>query len=549
MRSRALIAAVGVGVIGLAATAGRAGASAHDEAVHVERAAISVEEGETAEVTVVRSAARNIARVTVVVGDDVTHLVLMPGETMATVSVPTTEDLLGEPDEVIPVRLEAEHARATAPSAATITVHDDDGAADADRDGIIDLVEILAGLDPFDADQDANGRTDGADLCLRDDPGSDQPFVDADRDVLADSFEVRLGTSTADVDTDDDGLWDRDEVCGLQTHPLLADPDGDGLDDNDETLRYRTLPFDPDTDDDGIGDGAEVAAGTQPRDPDTDGDGVLDGADPEPRFDGPGDQDGDGLTGDEERVLGTDPEEADSDGDGLSDGEEVRVTGTDPLDGDTDGDLLGDGSEVELLGTDPLDLDTDDDGRTDGEEVLPFATFRSDPLDPDTDDDGFGDREEVDAGTDPGDPERYPGAPPPPPPPPPPDAEPEPDPAADTDRDCVPDVTEDRWGYDPAVADADHDADGFASCDEVAAGTDPLDRGSYPGAPPPPPPSEEDPYADTDGDCIADADEEALGADPRTAEDHDGDGASTCDELAHGTDPFDPASMPGPPRR
>ncbi len=70
--------------------------------------------------------------------------------------------------------------------------------------------------------------------------------------------------------------------------------------------------------------------------------------------DGSGDADSDALTDADELGAGTDPTEPDTDSDGLSDGEEVNTHGTDPLDADTDGDSASDGQEV-AAGTDPLD--------------------------------------------------------------------------------------------------------------------------------------------------------------------------------------------------
>jgi hypothetical protein len=117
------------------------------------------------------------------------------------------------------------------------------------------------------------------------------------------------------------------------------------------------------------------------------------------------DSDGDGLTDEEEIALGTDPFNPDTDDDGINDGDEVEL-GTDPLNPDTDGDILYDGGEL-IYGTDPLNPDTDGDGLTDGEEVYFYNT---DPLNPDTDGDGWTDYEEVVAGTDPLDPNDFPGS-------------------------------------------------------------------------------------------------------------------------------------------
>ncbi len=77
---------------------------------------------------------------------------------------------------------------------------------------------------------------------------------------------------------------------------------------------------------------------------------------------------------------------------------------------DPDLDMLSSYSETRIYFSDPEDPDTDKDGLSDGDEVLNYGT---DPLDTDTDGDGFFDGIEVASGTDPLDPNNYPGAQPP----------------------------------------------------------------------------------------------------------------------------------------
>lgn len=83
---------------------------------------------------------------------------------------------------------------------------------DSDGDGILDDVEVAAGLDP-------NNPVDG-----REDP---------DRDGLSNREELAIGTSIRVADTDGDGISDGEEVVagadGYITNPLLADTDGDGV--------------------------------------------------------------------------------------------------------------------------------------------------------------------------------------------------------------------------------------------------------------------------------------------------------------------------------
>lgn len=154
------------------------------------------------------------------------------------------------------------------------------------------------------------------------------------------------------------------------------------------------------------------------------------------------DPDDDGLPTDEELVLGTDPDDGDSDDDGLGDGDEVDVWGTDPTASDTDGDGLLDGTEAGVgygdvpddtdLGvfvadedpsttTDPTASDSDGGGLDDGDEDLDLDgeidVGEKDPSDPsddttpfDSDGDGYSDEEEEDAGTDPYDPDSFPGS-------------------------------------------------------------------------------------------------------------------------------------------
>lgn len=92
------------------------------------------------------------------------------------------------------------------------------------------------------------------------------------------------------------------------------------------------------------------------------------------------DADGDGLSdADETTVHGTLPGNPDSDGDNLSDGDEIHVHGTNPVLADSDGDNLDDDDEILVHGTDPNATDTDSDG-TDDDVELAAGT---DPLDPD----------------------------------------------------------------------------------------------------------------------------------------------------------------------
>ncbi len=92
------------------------------------------------------------------------------------------------------------------------------------------------------------------------DPGTIQysggPLVDTDGDGLPDVVEIYIGTNPYNADTDNDGLTDG--------HGFSEDLDNDGFVDPGESD-----PLDPDTDDDGILDGTEKGL-TAPETPDTD---------------------------------------------------------------------------------------------------------------------------------------------------------------------------------------------------------------------------------------------------------------------------------------
>ncbi len=88
-----------------------------------------------------------------------------------------------------------------------------DGVLDSDRDGIMDMLELRAGLDPLD-------------------PADAQQ--DFDNDGLTNAQEAAAGTNVRDADSDDDGLTDAQEVNLYGTNPLNADTDGDKIADGIE---------------------------------------------------------------------------------------------------------------------------------------------------------------------------------------------------------------------------------------------------------------------------------------------------------------------------
>ena len=102
---------------------------------------------------------------------------------------------------------------------------------------------------------------------------SAHPTNDLDSDGLQDLYEFRAGLNPLNGDQDQDGLTDGDEVFVWNSDPRLKDSDGDGIDDFDEvnTLNgYQTRPDKSDTDDDGMNDWAELDLGRDPTD-DSDG--------------------------------------------------------------------------------------------------------------------------------------------------------------------------------------------------------------------------------------------------------------------------------------
>ncbi|MCC7073592.1 MAG: hypothetical protein IT383_19945, partial [Deltaproteobacteria bacterium] len=112
---------------------------------------------------------------------------------------------------------------------------------DSDGDGVVDVVEVAAGLDPADPDTDDDGLCDGAAAVL----GECASGEDQDGDGVVDAGE----SDPADpCDPDADAV-----ACPS------GDPDGD-LADNAAEAAAGTDPLDADSDDDGEEDGAELAA-------------------------------------------------------------------------------------------------------------------------------------------------------------------------------------------------------------------------------------------------------------------------------------------------
>jgi len=117
-----------------------------------------------------------------------------------------------------------------------------DAALDFEPDGLTNLQEYNAGSDPYVADTDGDGLSDGDEVNTH---GSNPNSQDSDGDSISDGDEVNVYlTDPMNVDTDGDGLGDGEEINGLTgyvTDPTLADSDGDG----DDDLTEVTFGSDP----------------------------------------------------------------------------------------------------------------------------------------------------------------------------------------------------------------------------------------------------------------------------------------------------------------
>jgi PKD repeat protein len=304
---------------------------------------------------------------------------------------------------------------------------------DSDGDQLPDILEIMAGTDPFNPDTDGDGIADPFETAIYLDTdlsqfaefsrlffATDPTNIDTDGDGIPDGYfggygELVFGTDPLNPDTDGDGLTDGQEIFGwtitvtiagqnmvklVRSDPLNPDTDGDGLTDYEEYL-LGSDPTKVDTDEDGLSDFREQAIGTSLINDDTDGDGLTDGIEVngwEIRwFDVHGvkhtrhvfsdpwrnDTDGDGLTDLEEYNLGIDPSSKDTDQDGLLDSEELAIaipfiTGTSCITRTTTYTIFGStrthtyticSPTIEYRPTKPYDADSDGDGLLDGVEV------------------------------------------------------------------------------------------------------------------------------------------------------------------------------------
>lgn len=179
-----------------------------------------------------------------------------------------------------------------------ITLHAYAAETDTDGDGLPDAVEDANGntivdegeTNPFDADTDGGGESDGSEITGSRNPHdlTDDLTHDADGDGWVNGTEKLYGTDPLKKDTDGDlvidpkdafpldptsgrddnknGLpdeWEEKYGLGSNASPT-DDPDGDGMT-NLQEFQNGTDPMSADTDGDGLIDTEEVADGTNPR--------------------------------------------------------------------------------------------------------------------------------------------------------------------------------------------------------------------------------------------------------------------------------------------
>jgi LPXTG-site transpeptidase (sortase) family protein len=200
--------------------------------------------------------------------------------------------------------------------------------ADADLDGLPDWWEKKYGLSLKENNADEDNDNDEANNLLEYQFDTNPFVADTDEDGYSDGREIKNGynpNGEGRLDTDGDGLYDWWEIKNSldKNDPSDADidSDGDGLNNKDEFI-YNTNPLEADTDKDGVSDGDEVAKKRNPtgKGPLLIHDKTMD------------DADGDGLDLFHENLFGSDPNNPDTDGDGFSDYREIS-RGYDPTGG------------------------------------------------------------------------------------------------------------------------------------------------------------------------------------------------------------------------
>jgi hypothetical protein len=311
-----------------------------------------------------------------------------------------------------------------------------DALADFDGDGISNLAEYNAGLDPqakelkdfanatssrficnsggfplgYLADTDADGMPDWWEMAYGLDPNADDSGGDSDRDGRSNLVEYQQGT-LPNFDERHGGAWGLSMVFLFDTALRPLDSDGDGIPDWWEVahgLNPHLVDAAADPDGDGRSNLAEYNAGTDPQVDDwrgpTRANSRLFTTDTG-GFWGPLmlDSDSDGMPDWWELLYGFNPmsndAQADADGDGISNGKEFLM-GLNPHHGET---IIG---APALSPPFPLRTirDDDHDGMDDDWEIRYFGTAHPAP-NYDSDGDGLTNLQEFQAGTSPVDPD------------------------------------------------------------------------------------------------------------------------------------------------
>lgn len=167
-------------------------------------------------------------------------------ETTAGAEAPTVDRAAGDDDDQAAAKAEqsaaSEEDAEPAGNAATAGEAPVATGTDTDGDGLGDEDEAVYGSDPLNADYDADGLADGAEVNQY---NSDPLNNDSDGDTLIDGEEVnQYGSNPASTDGDGDGLTDNDELFTYGTGPASFDTDGDGTGDGEEVINFGTDPTD-----------------------------------------------------------------------------------------------------------------------------------------------------------------------------------------------------------------------------------------------------------------------------------------------------------------
>jgi hypothetical protein len=114
-------------------------------------------------------------------------------------------------------------------------------ALDSDGDGLTDLVEEAAGMNPLDGDSDDDGVPDGQETSFNVDTDGDGIIngldPDSDNDGIMDGTERGITVPAPGTDTSK-GFFIPDADPNTTTNPLLADTDGGGVADGAEDRNF-----------------------------------------------------------------------------------------------------------------------------------------------------------------------------------------------------------------------------------------------------------------------------------------------------------------------